>query len=328
MTSTAGAYAVAGFCSSDCYRRFRATSASSDLEPLARAVSGAQKVERAASCRPEQPYLGPSFDLRFEPVAYGGAVIVALPPVETMPARPAPPGPPPKPPVPEKPPPRRRVPPPQPTPEFVPSLGAEPAEETPYRSSHKARIAVIASVFVVAIVFWFIFRGQTASTSQPVGDVADSSWDSGWGRTPDGGEIQLYKPSAGWTDYRLEARISRFLGVEWVCRAADAGNYYLIRLTPGRYRNVMRLHRTAIEQGRAGAETQADVPVAEGRGDDVAALLEVRGDKFRLFLGGVRAATWTDARLVHGGAGKVVTNGAQRIGATRITRLEPGEVPK
>lgn len=298
---------------------------------------------------PVQPYLGEAIRLRFEVVGYSADVqdIAPWPPVAApaAPVRPArapdpgrqsrnppegakpgaegralaePPG--------RSARPREAAPGPPPAkiesdyaPDLAPVVDGRPGSK---------RLKLVAGAAAAAGLCWVLLShtGSSPPTPKPAADPTSSPgpppWTAGWATTPEGESIDLFAPSLTWSDYRVECRTSRYLGAALVCRAKDPTEFHLIRLSPGRQRNAMRLRRELVAGGKPGEVVDIEVPAPEAPGDEVSIHLEIRQAMFRLSLNGIRAATWEDARLERGGVGVVrESGGAAPRPAVRVVRL-------
>jgi len=141
-------------------------------------------------------------------------------------------------------------------------------------------------------------------------DGAGKSWAPGWSRHPDGyvrtGQLALYRPSAAYSDYRLEffAQIeSKSMG--WVVRARDRQNYYAMKFTvmePG-LRPVIAVVHYPVVGGKKG--NQVEVPLSVMVHNDTAyhVAVEVKGNRVVTSIEGQEVDRWTDDTLASGGVG-------------------------
>ena len=120
------------------------------------------------------------------------------------------------------------------------------------------------------------------------------------------GQLALYQPSVGLTDYRLEFAATAERGaIGWVFRARDTNNYYGMRL------QVMKsgagtqasLERWIVSGGRVIGRKfiPLRMPVWEGNISQVR--MDVEGSSFTTFVNGQIADTWSDSRIGFGGVG-------------------------
>ena len=132
----------------------------------------------------------------------------------------------------------------------------------------------------------------------------------GWSRHPDGyvrsGQLALYRPSAVYSNYRLEffGQIeSKSMG--WVVRARDPQNYYAMKFTvlePG-LRPVIAMVHYAVVGGKKG--NRVEVPLSVMVHNDTAyhVTVEVAGNRMITSIEGQEVDRWTDDTLASGGVG-------------------------
>ena len=303
FSPTAGLFAESDFCSRRCREQFETGEASSGIANLAQSVSRTENSPAA----PEEmfaPFFGESARLRFPPVQYTTSRRTPPP----LPARASPdPNAPlvagPIPPLPSD-----RPAPLAPVAALALRVGAE--EEAPGTSSGlRKKIAV--GVLVAVIGFFgsaYLFHYSPAEpmrtdAAAAAVALAGAGWTPQWAIAPGGDEITIHTASLSWANYRVERKTSRYLGVRWIYRASDPKNYFILRLGPGRYDNVMKLTRWAVVGGVARDPVEADVPAGEAGGEYVTVKLEARGPEFRLFLDGEWATNWKEDRPSRGGFG-------------------------
>jgi hypothetical protein len=129
---------------------------------------------------------------------------------------------------------------------------------------------------------------------------------------PGGRGVALFKPSLHLVDYRFEflTRIEQN-GVGWITRAANAGNYYSIRLTMTSEgpRPFISLIRAAVIRGRPETTSRLPLTAMFHRTTPFRVATEVRGDRFTVSVEDEIVDTWTDDRLPNGGAGFSVSSG-------------------
>ncbi len=139
---------------------------------------------------------------------------------------------------------------------------------------------------------------QPADTGWVVEWAADSSGEAR------GRQLSLYRPSLGAADYDLAffGRIERqSLGV--VFRAADASNYYAVKLETVQPGNQPAITHFAVVGGVEGPHVQRTLQVAPDAGGLWKVSLEARGSAFTVRLHDRIAEEWDDTRLPSGGVG-------------------------
>jgi hypothetical protein len=135
-------------------------------------------------------------------------------------------------------------------------------------------------------------------------------WGASWSYDSAGfvhpGQLALYSPSAGLTDYSLEfVGQIRKRGMGWAFRAANLDNYYAVKLVvtrPGPM-PVLALVRYTVVRGKEYGRTQVPVRL-EALNDTLYRIrLDVQGTRFSVWVNGKLADTWEDTRLKAGGIG-------------------------
>ncbi len=120
------------------------------------------------------------------------------------------------------------------------------------------------------------------------------------------GQLALYQPSMGLSDYTLEFRATAERGyIGWVFRARDLNNYYGIRLQvmksgPG---SSGLLERWVVSGGREHSRKTLPMRIPIWAGNITHLRLDVEGSSFTTFVNGQIADTWTDTRIDSGGVG-------------------------
>jgi hypothetical protein len=133
---------------------------------------------------------------------------------------------------------------------------------------------------------------------------------TGWTRHPDGyvipGQLALFQPSLGFTDYRLE-----FLGqietkgMSWVVRAHDRQNYYAMRfhvIEPG-LRPVLSMVHYPVVGGKPGHSVEVPLSIMVHNNTAYHVTVDVRGNRFAASIEGQEVDSWTDDTPASGGVG-------------------------
>ena len=141
-------------------------------------------------------------------------------------------------------------------------------------------------------------------------NAAPRSWAPGWSPHPDGyvrtGPLALYRPSAVYSNYRLEffAQIeSKSMG--WVVRARDPQNYYAMKFTvvePG-LRPIIAMVHYPVVGGRKGHKVEVPLSVMVHNDTAYHVAVEVRGNRVITSIEGQEVDRWTDDTLADGGVG-------------------------
>jgi hypothetical protein len=140
--------------------------------------------------------------------------------------------------------------------------------------------------------------------------AAPKSWAPGWSRHPDGyvrtGQLALYRPSAVYSDYRLEffAQIeSKSMG--WVVRARDPQNYYAMKFTviePG-LRPIIAMVHYPVVGGKKGHKVEVPLSVMVHNDTPYHVAVEVKGNRVITSIEGQEVDRWIDDTLASGGVG-------------------------
>ena len=141
-------------------------------------------------------------------------------------------------------------------------------------------------------------------------NAAPRTWAPGWSRNPDGyvrtGQLALYRPSAAYSDYRLE-----FFGqiesnsMDWVVRARDLQNYYAMKFTvvePG-LRPIIAMVHYPVVGGKKGHKVEVPLSVMVHDNTPFHVAVEVKGDRMITSIEGQEVDRWTDDTLASGGVG-------------------------
>ena len=141
-------------------------------------------------------------------------------------------------------------------------------------------------------------------------NAAAQSWAPGWSRHPDGyvrtGQLALYRPSAVYSDYRLEffAQIeSKSMG--WVVRARDLQNYYAMKFTvvdPG-LRPIIAMVHYPVVGGKKGHKVEVPLSVMVHNNTPYHVAVEVKGNRVTTSIEGQEVDRWVDDTLASGGVG-------------------------
>jgi hypothetical protein len=132
----------------------------------------------------------------------------------------------------------------------------------------------------------------------------------GWSRHPDGyvrtGPLALYRPSAAYSNYRLEffAQIeSKSMG--WVVRARDPQNYYAMKFTvvdPG-LRPIIAMVHYPVVGGKKGHKVEVPLSVMVHNNTPYHVAVEVKGNRVTTSIEGQEVDRWVDDTLASGGVG-------------------------
>jgi hypothetical protein len=141
-------------------------------------------------------------------------------------------------------------------------------------------------------------------------NAAPRTWAPGWSRHPDGyvrtGQLALYRPSAAYSDYRLE-----FFGqiesksMDWAVRARDLQNYYAMKFTvvePG-LRPIIAMVHYPVVGGKKGYKVEVPLSVMVHDNTPFHVAVEVNGNRVITSIEGQEVDRWTDDTLTSGGVG-------------------------
>jgi hypothetical protein len=165
------------------------------------------------------------------------------------------------------------------------------------------------------------FRSGLDGWGSRTGEPVEWSYDATGFVRP--GDLALYTPSNGLTDYQLQ-----FLGMidqkamSWVVRAADFDNYYVVKMAvtkPGPLPEI-GVTRYAVINGKAQDRADTVVPIS-ARADTIYRVrMEVHGDDFALAVQDQSVDSWTEPRLRHGGVGFFNSRGEEsRVRWVQVT---------
>jgi hypothetical protein len=176
------------------------------------------------------------------------------------------------------------------------------------------KLAVVA-VLLIALggVGYLVFRGPAKSASAAGGPgsaptpsllMGEGGWTTDWaGDTTGrhhGRKISVYRPSLNLTNYQLEfqGKIENN-SMGWVFRAADASNFYAIKLTATG--SGYRLIKYSVVDGKEREIGQVPIRPVDGAAFPIR--LDVRGDRFTTFIAGNPVDVWIDSQHKTGGVG-------------------------
>jgi hypothetical protein len=141
-------------------------------------------------------------------------------------------------------------------------------------------------------------------------NTAAKNWAPGWSHHSDGyvrtGQLALYRPSAVYSDYRLEffAQIeSKSMG--WVVRARDLQNYYAMKFTvvdPG-LRPIIAMVHYPVVGGKKGRKVEVPLSVMVHNNTPYHVAVEVKGNRVTTSIEGQEVDRWVDDTLASGGVG-------------------------
>jgi hypothetical protein len=136
------------------------------------------------------------------------------------------------------------------------------------------------------------------------------AYPAGWSRHPDGyvktGALALFRPSLGFTDYRME-----FFGqieaksIGWTVRATDTRNYHAMKVTvvEAGIRPFVALVHYSVVDGKSGHRTQTPLNVMVHNNKPMQFAVDVRGNRFVTSIDGEEVDSFIDSTLVAGGVG-------------------------
>lgn len=148
--------------------------------------------------------------------------------------------------------------------------------------------------------------------------MGDGNWARGWAYDLAGfvrpGALGIYTPTVEMTDYQMEllGQIDR-RSLGWIVRAADARNYYAMKLVvaePGPVPKVV-LERYAVVRGVPGAVHRKNLHFTVRNDTSYRILTEVHGNDYAVAVQGSLVDSWTETRLDRGGVGLFSTGGDQ-----------------
>jgi len=178
------------------------------------------------------------------------------------------------------------------------------AKETSPRTLKFLAAGVLGVLLAVGGYFALYHGGPTTQAAvEQTSATIPLHWAEGWPIESGANQVTLYEPSAEWPDYRIETKINRYTGLGFVFRAADADNYYTVKLVADRNDSIMNVFWAAVVNGTPVKEVKKFFPVPKISKDIISVQLEVRGSMFRLYVDGTLASSWIDNRLQKGGVG-------------------------
>jgi hypothetical protein len=136
---------------------------------------------------------------------------------------------------------------------------------------------------------------------------ARPSWTSDAAGFVHPGALALYRPSLSLADYQMQfvGTIDK-KGMSWVVRAADFDNYYAIRLAvlkPGPV-PAIGVTRYAVVHGKTQNSVTTPLVAMSARPDTVYRVrLDVRGDRYELYVQDQPVDSWSEPKLPRGGVG-------------------------
>jgi hypothetical protein len=198
----------------------------------------------------------------------------------------------------------------------APSPAAAPAPATATAKAEPAPAPEPAPTGIFA-------RARQAIARRAVVEVADNlhagmeawgspakAWAPGWARDAAGyvrpGGLELFRPSQGFKDYRLE-----FFGqienkaIGWVMRGRDKQNYYAMKfqVIQGGYRPVIAMVHYPVVDGRKGRRSEMPLNVMVHHNEPFHVSVDVSGNRFTASIEGQKIDSWTDDAPAAGAAG-------------------------
>jgi hypothetical protein len=145
-------------------------------------------------------------------------------------------------------------------------------------------------------------------------------WSRSWSYDPSGfariGDLAVYSPSKGLSDYRLEflGQIER-KGMSWVYRARDFDNYYATKLVLTSSAGVPKLSllRWAVVKGMEQDRVRLPLPLAVQTDTIYRIRVDASGSSFTTWIQGQVVDHWADPRHKSGGIGFFGTKGEASI---------------
>jgi hypothetical protein len=139
---------------------------------------------------------------------------------------------------------------------------------------------------------------------------APKTFAKGWSRDPAGyvrlGDLELFRPSLKFTDYRLEffGQIEN-KGLGWVMRGQDRQNYYAMKfqVLQAGLRPVVSLVHYPVVDGKKGHAVSTPLDVMFHHNEPFHVTVDVSGNRFTASVEGQRIESWTDDSPAAGAAG-------------------------
>jgi len=187
------------------------------------------------------------------------------------------------------------------------SVGTSPTIPAPPMVAAKGPVNWVRSAIAkrAAVELTDTFHAGMEAWSAP-----PKSWAPGWTRHAEGyvntGQLALYRPSAVYSNYRLEffAQIeSKSMG--WVVRARDLKNYYAMKFTvvePG-LRPIIAMVHYPVVGGKTGKRVEVPLAVMVHNDTPYHVAVQVQGNRVITSIEGQEVDQWTDDTLASGGVG-------------------------
>jgi hypothetical protein len=189
------------------------------------------------------------------------------------------------------------------------------------------RLTALAGAFLLLTLGFAAYRLMRPNippvAAQPAAAV-EPGWIVEWASDPTGAargrQLALYRPSLGAADYDLafSGRIER-QSLGWVFRAADASNYYAVKLEAAGPGNLPAITHFAVVGGVEGPHVQRTVQVASNAYGSWKVKLEARGHTFTVRLQDRIVEEWDDTSLPSGGVGFL--NEKEELGQAQSIRI-------
>jgi hypothetical protein len=171
----------------------------------------------------------------------------------------------------------------------------------------KITILAIVVIIVAAVIYLTSFNHKNSASADTVGPsiiMGEGGWVTDWAGDATGlhrgRQITIYKPSLKLSDYRIsfQGRVEN-ASIGWVFRAADASNYYVMKLTQAS--SGFKLMKYAVVNGQEHEQGSVAVPPPSAGWFSIR--VDVRGPKFNTFIDNQPLDVWTDEQLKTGGVG-------------------------
>jgi len=199
--------------------------------------------------------------------------------------------------------------------EVLPSFGSIQASPS-FLGSLKLKLG-IGIVLIAGVCTAYLGWGSKPHKPAPASDGAGPSiimgeggWVEGWGGDPSnvhtGRQITIYRPSLTMADYRIEFQgMIETKSLGWVFRAADAQNYYAMKLTEvsGGATPKIELFKYLVANGRQTQVGRVPIDLPARPDTYFSVRIDVRGPQFTTYMQGQQVDVWTDDQLKTGGVG-------------------------